>query len=431
MDGGRYGFGSNTERQVLSKMPPKAAVGPGSYAIPSALRKSLPNYVGFASTSKRSSIAKSENIPAPGSYELELKGKLTGLTMTSTAFKSRTKRFEDEAPPIPGPGSYDVLTCLHSSPRAGPRRMNRLAANAALLNPAITLGVPQPPSIPTKFQSYGYEDAQDGRLVLQEPTRPGFTGIKGDTVGPGDYEPDSGVKFKKAPMIDFSRGQDRMAFFQPGEDDEPGPGTYEPPSLFPTDSNEGGASSSGGDRISFSAYASKNRQMAIFQSNTTRGQTETKIGPGPAEYNLPELFNPKTLPVSKQCFDSTSDRFKDPVPASMRLKTCPGSYDPITSDFDQLRLRVLKEKRMSSRSSWAQNIAFSGTQPRFQLSDTDVPAPGAYSPKNSMVDTLDKPNPRAGPFGSKTKRSFLDNKKVSTTKTSRANIAAGLEIRTS
>lgn len=45
------------------------------------------------------------------------------------------------------------------------------------------------PSIPTKFQSFGYEETEDGNLRLQEPLRPGFTGLKNDHVGPGDYDP--------------------------------------------------------------------------------------------------------------------------------------------------------------------------------------------------------------------------------------------------
>jgi hypothetical protein len=46
----------------------------------------------------------------------------------------------------------------------------------------------------------------------------------------------------------------------------------------------------------------------------------------------------------------------------MRLTTAPGAYSPVTSDFDQLRLRILKQKKMAVRSGWAQNIAFTSTE---------------------------------------------------------------------
>ncbi len=44
------------------------------------------------------------------------------------------------------------------------------------------------PSIPTKFQAYGYEN-RDGKLVPQQPLKPGFSGLGSDAVGPGDYDP--------------------------------------------------------------------------------------------------------------------------------------------------------------------------------------------------------------------------------------------------
>ncbi len=69
----------------------------------------------------------------------------------------------------------------------------------------LTLNV-SAPSIPTKFQSFGYEEAEDGNLRLQEPLRPGFSGLKNDQVGPGDYDPqiiDS--KHPRAPVSLFHK----------------------------------------------------------------------------------------------------------------------------------------------------------------------------------------------------------------------------------
>ena len=45
--------------------------------------------------------------------------------------------------------------------------------------PANGYGVP---SIPDRFQSYGYEEDDRGQLHLQKPLHPGYSGIKGDTV---------------------------------------------------------------------------------------------------------------------------------------------------------------------------------------------------------------------------------------------------------
>lgn len=90
----------------------------------------------------------------------------------------------------------------------------------------------------------------------------------------------------------------------------------------------------------------------------------------------------------------------------MRLTTAPGAYSPVTSDFDQLRLRILKQKKMAVRSGWAQNIAFTSTESRFHNvgEDLDGPPANAYYPKVGIADKLPKPNVRAGAFGSKDTR---------------------------
>ena len=62
------------------------------------------------------------------------------------------------------------------------------------------------PSIPTKFQSFGYEETETGDLRLQEPLKPGFTGVKNDTVGPGDYDPKpSDSRHHRAPASLFHK----------------------------------------------------------------------------------------------------------------------------------------------------------------------------------------------------------------------------------
>jgi hypothetical protein len=87
----------------------------------------------------------------------------------------------------------------------------------------------------------------------------------------------------------------------------------------------------------------------------------------------------------------------------MRLTTAPGAYSPVTSDFDQLRLKILKKKKMAVRSGWAQNIAFTSTESRFFVpgQDLDGPPANAYYPKVGIADNLPRPNVRGGAFGAK------------------------------
>ena len=87
----------------------------------------------------------------------------------------------------------------------------------------------------------------------------------------------------------------------------------------------------------------------------------------------------------------------------MRLTTAPGAYSPVTSDFDQIRLKILKQKKMAARSGWAQNIAFTSTEGRFTQAagSTDGPPANAYYPKMGIADNLPKANVRGGAFGAK------------------------------
>jgi len=101
-------------------------------------------------------------------------------------------------------GSYDAkLTFdIHPAKRQIPQKPRYETGPLQLLAPHIK---PVVPSIPTRYQSYGYEDAQDGRLIPQEPVRPGFTGLGNDSAGPGDYEPDISLKYAAVPAANFAK----------------------------------------------------------------------------------------------------------------------------------------------------------------------------------------------------------------------------------
>ena len=98
--------------------------------------------------------------------------------------------------------------------------------------------------------------------------------------------------------------------------------------------------------------------------------------------------------------------FVQPTPKSQRTKTHPGSYKPMTSDFDKNRVKILRHKRMMARSGWAQNVSFQCTEERFYKPEpeTQGPPPGHYSLKDGVGDVKYKDDSRSGPFGSSLKR---------------------------
>lgn len=104
----------------------------------------------------------------------------------ATIFKSKTKRFVPEKPAIgPAPGSYTLQPAIQVKK---PMRRSRSQPSHLDSLRQLTSHI-SAPSIPTKFQSFGYEETEDGDLRLQEPLKPGFSGTKYDAVGPGDYDP--------------------------------------------------------------------------------------------------------------------------------------------------------------------------------------------------------------------------------------------------
>lgn len=60
--------------------------------------------------------------------------------------------------------------------------------------------MPNPPSIPSHENVFGYEENDTGELVKQKNTDKVYTGVKQDTVGPGQYDINKGIgATKKGP----------------------------------------------------------------------------------------------------------------------------------------------------------------------------------------------------------------------------------------
>jgi hypothetical protein len=53
----------------------------------------------------------------------------------------------------------------------------------------------------------------------------------------------------------------------------------------------------------------------------------------------------KPLDPSLQCFSSVTERFQNERTRANRTYTAPGDYDPLTSDFDNIKFKILKQKR--------------------------------------------------------------------------------------
>ena len=100
----------------------------------------------------------------------------------NTSFASRVKRFNgsDFGPKgeNPGPGAYHKETDL-TKVRGSYPGWSKGSGMPALL--------PNPPSIPSHQNVFGYEENSRGELIRQANTEKVHTGVNEDTVGPGEY----------------------------------------------------------------------------------------------------------------------------------------------------------------------------------------------------------------------------------------------------
>lgn len=404
-------------------------VGPGQYNLPSGLKKSLPGFTAFSSTARRSGDPVEGNriievTPGPGEHDV---GKVLGAHWSTkngngSSFKSGTTRFTDTVAQAPGPTTYTIPSSIKvQKPKR--YRKTKIDVDIKSLNPSVV------PSIPTRFQSYGYEAGNDGKLALQDPVVPGYTGTATDGVGPGDYDPKIDVKYSQKAVtfghtdrnFNVSIVRDRLT--------NPGPGYYNHQSAFEDFDNIAGNQlpAAKNDYYVKLNNSMKRHPLSSFESKTKREFINERLAaslPGPGKYSIPKEISAShadKTPQHLQCFATSDVRFKDSVPRSMRLATAPGSYNPLTSDFEMNKLKILKKKKMASRSGWVQNIAFSGTEKRFlDISDElkeSGPTPSTYNPKVSLIDEMKAQtnkfnNSRVhGGFGVKDKR-FEENKVI-------------------
>lgn len=374
-------------------------LGPGSYSIPTSIQIGSPNFTGFLSSGKRNPFGNTmkgadKDVPSPMTYIVR-ENLVKKQPVCSSDFNSTSKRFSVDKPWGPLKENW---TDEKSMGKEYKRYPSPVASKVPLEKPSTV------PSIPMRHQSYGFEpDPASGKLVLQKPSIPGYTGLKQDTVGPMDYMP---KPIDKPKATNFGRAATREAY-ERRKVDGPGPGYYNT------------AVSSFDDPAMTSVYndgsfvmrlnSVKRRQTSSFASNSKRESdlpNPREKRPEPGSYTLPSAIQVKTKPPELQNFGSSDSRLKDPIARSLRLAVAPGSYDPLTSDFDNLYAKILKQKRMISKSPWASSIAFNGTDSRLKVFEPgSLPEvnDGMYYPKTNIADRLPKENPN-GPFGSGTKR---------------------------
>ena len=213
--------------------------GPGDY-IPQTINKKLFSHQKFSSTSRENFYPKNFN-PGPGHYfkkekekpqkqKAEIKANKDNNSKSKINFEKiqellNDNNIDDKKPEEklgfnikairfisskdkieqPGPGQYfpeinkfyktDFINKINYKYK--PRKANRNQDKYKLI-----------PSIPSKDQKYGFNILEDGNIVPKKAPNfnQTFTGLKGDSVGPGSYEMDkSNEIYKSSPKWTISR----------------------------------------------------------------------------------------------------------------------------------------------------------------------------------------------------------------------------------
>ena len=216
----------------------------------------------------------------------------------------------------------------------------------------------------------------------------------GDTVGPGDYEPQL---WRNKSAINFGKGSTRKdpASIPGGVGDIPGPGYYNVPGAFAAVGNDEGFYAEGSYLQQLKA--AKNQPTAAFRSGSNREILPARVlketNQGPGKYRLPSTIDKalKKKPDHLQCFSSSEEKFRDPRGRNANMGPDPGAYTPLTSTFDKDKLHILKKKRLASRSDWAMTVSFDSTAPRADFVDNKIaPPPGAYTPQDTLAHRVAK-----------------------------------------
>lgn len=137
-----------------------------------SIKKSLPSFAAFTS-SKRLSVPTPATLssPSPSTY-YPIKPLLRNSNSNSAIFKSGKSRFEEIHSETPPAGAYNIKSYFDIKKPKKP-----LVANTAIFDIVKQSNTqPKVPSIPTKDQSYGYDEDDSGRLKQQPSARYGFSG---------------------------------------------------------------------------------------------------------------------------------------------------------------------------------------------------------------------------------------------------------------
>lgn len=395
-------FVSRSRRETdLGFSTTSPAVGPGSYHSPS-VRKEKFAVAPFNSTSRRHIFAAKDADALPGPGEHFVDAEVKKAPVSTSVFKSRTSRSDAFAGADSdcGPGSYSL-----------PDQWQRKPPLKEIIPQSHShikwVKVASAPSVPTKAQSFGYEEGSNGELVMQRPPTPPAEVTHGSL--PSFVDSKKGTALMKA-RTTFPRKQTSSQI--PG----PGPGSYELPVHI-----SGGNLDMLRPSASFAAPTAKPQARGLNKASSipvgrAKSAPSKDAGskmPGPGTYELPGAIKVSKRPPHLQFFGSTAERLAGTHGQSWQTPG-PGAYF-------QGRPTGLSLADVAALSSQrAHNAPFGSAAERFAGPDAllsasgrneNTPGPGSFdtSAQTIAAELKKKAHGRFGAFGSTASRFSADD----------------------
>ena len=155
--------------------------------------------------------------------------------------------------------------------------------------------LPNPPSIPSHENVFGYEQTSNGELIQQQNPKKTFSGSFNDCVGPGQYE----IKHVKKKGWDWHSSKvPRFSSVQ--KRNEVGPGNYENKAVNLLSRKPKGTS----------CFVSKVPKANMIKPQTCDDFEHNEISPGPGYYDpTTETFKKQRQLGKVQPFGSTEVKF--------------------------------------------------------------------------------------------------------------------------
>lgn len=317
------------------------SLGPGAYIGHREL-KFPKSEIPFQTTSIRDTTLKTSPIPGPGSYnnnKPSIKPDQFGRIRCSSSFASLQDRFAQNSNELnPGPGSYSIKSNFNFTKRSRSTKSRN----------KILKTFPSVPSIPTQIHAFGYDETENGELVCQKNPVAVYSGIGQNSVGPGQYNPQTVSEIYNNKGTAWHKSSVKRDLSTKGSSNL-GPGSY-------SDLRPGNWYKLKGS----AAFASTCKRESYIPLGDDDERFVHDGNPGPGNYFL---SNEKSVKSEKdfQKFGSGSKRFKsekDSVPG-------PGQYKT--------------EKKIVVNENKA---PFASTDPRFTEKTNKIPGPGSYANQN-------------------------------------------------